>query len=231
MSHVLPPITRVEGESVSLSTTRLYKRKPVWAREAAIYVPVEARFTQCAQYIAALVYNATTYTHVHNTLRAGSAVTLNSMTTTWAIYLVTRTPINRFYVNVGNANANAETLTVEYWNGTAYTDASATDNTASGGATLAVDGEVTWTLPTDEVASSVSDGTHTFYGFVYKLTVSGALDSTVTVTEIIPGHENTTGGYLNAGIAQLNVERMEGVTLWVAAGTPTGNIDWLGYEG
>ncbi len=47
----------------------------------------------------------------------------------------------------GSVNATTNTLLAEYWNGTAWVSLSATDGTASGGKAFAVDGNITWTVP------------------------------------------------------------------------------------
>lgn len=65
-----------------------------------------------------------------------------------AIYIGAGVPFRGMRgVSVG-ANANAAVLTVKYWNGTAWTDITATDGTASGGKTFAQNGDITWTVPT-----------------------------------------------------------------------------------
>ena len=57
----------------------------------------------------------------------------------------------------GDVNAVAATLVVDYWNGTTWTTASATDGTTSGGATFAQTGNVTWTIPTDWATVRLND--------------------------------------------------------------------------
>lgn len=64
-----------------------------------------------------------------------------------ATYLGSPVPFSGLWVDVGSANAVVSTLTASYWTGNAWTSLSATDNTASGSATFAVDGTVTWTVP------------------------------------------------------------------------------------
>ena len=56
-------------------------------------------------------------------------------------------PFRGAYLDVDGANAIGSVLSVFYWNGTAWADASATDGTTSGGNTFAVDGLVSWTVP------------------------------------------------------------------------------------
>jgi len=81
----------------------------------------------------------------------GTALSLNSLNTAANsnfLYVGAHLPFRGARVLVGNVNATASVLTVKYWNGTAWTDITATDGTASGGATMAQNGNVTWTVPT-----------------------------------------------------------------------------------
>ncbi len=50
-------------------------------------------------------------------------------------------------INLTNFNTTPSVLLVEYWNGAAWVDLSATDGTDVGGDTLGQDGLVTWALP------------------------------------------------------------------------------------
>lgn len=122
-----------------------------------------------------------------------TTLTLSSMDTAANgdyLYVGSEQQFRGVYVDVGSTNSNASVLTVNYWNGTAWTTTSATDNTASGGATIAVDGTVTWTLPTDWAQTTLVDaGDSPGTTFPYRTKrmywtrwqVSAALDASVTV--------------------------------------------------
>lgn len=74
-------------------------------------------------------------------------VTLSS-TPGWpvgAVYVGAPGEFRGLRADVDAANSNASVLTGEYWNGSAWVDAVITDGTASGGATMAVDGDITFT--------------------------------------------------------------------------------------
>ena len=83
-----------------------------------------------------------------------SAVSLSSFPTLangGAIYLGSPLPFRGIAVTMsGSVNAVVSTLLGEYWNG-AWTSASITDGTASGGATFAQTGNITFTVPSDWV--------------------------------------------------------------------------------
>lgn len=143
-----------------------------------------------------------------------TVVTLSSLDTLAnndAVYIGSRTPIRGLSVDVNAANSTTSTLTVSYWNGTAWTDISATDNTASGGATFAVDGTIVWTVPTDWVKASLADINHVLTtdigDFAYRanemfwlqLKVSAALDSSTTLNSIYAMNRSTSYAEIIAG--------------------------------
>ncbi len=73
----------------------------------------------------------------------------DSFTTTDNIYVGAGIPFRGVDVDIGsNAQSAAEVLTVKYWNGHAWIDLSDSDGTETGGnTTMAVDGAVTWSIP------------------------------------------------------------------------------------
>jgi hypothetical protein len=102
--------------------------------------------------------NATDYSVQAQDANAATTVNLSSMNTAAAnnyLYVGSHLPFRGVNVLVSSANAVVSVLTVNYWNGTAWTTTGATDNSSSGGATLAVSGTVVWTVPTDWVKNSL----------------------------------------------------------------------------
>ncbi len=77
-------------------------------------------------------------------------------------------------------NSNAETMTVESWQSGAWNDLSASDGTADGGATLAVDGAVTWTRDASDEMMYYAG----MLAYAYKISWSGALSNTVNVVSL-----------------------------------------------
>lgn len=57
--------------------------------------------------------------------------------------------------DASEVNTEVNTLTVNYWNGSSWVTASATDGSTSGGASMAVDGSVTWTVPVNWKSASL----------------------------------------------------------------------------
>ena len=80
-----------------------------------------------------------------------------------------------------NVNGNAATLTVQYWNGSAWTAVSGlSDGTSAGGVTLAQDGDVTFDEPTSWQACTIS-GVRAFW---LRLSVSAQLGSPTYIDEV-----------------------------------------------
>ncbi len=122
---------------------------------------------------------------------ASTVVVLDSLDTLAnndALFIGFDTPMNKITFTVSAANGNASVATVSYRkNDSTWASASATDGTASGGASVAQTGSFTWTLPTDEIP-------HYAFGkntFLYRITFSAALDAEVEVSNITG--ENTAG--------------------------------------
>ncbi len=78
---------------------------------------------------------------------------------TGRFYLGSPVPFRGFAVDMDASEVNAVTsvLTMFYWNGSAWTDTSDTDGSASGGATFAQDGNVTFTVPATWAAATLFD--------------------------------------------------------------------------
>lgn len=150
---------------------------------------------------------------------ASTEVVLSSQNT-WAnggaLYVGSHIPFAGLDVDVDATNSNASVLTVNYWNGTAWVTISPTDNTASGGATFAQDGTITWTVPTAwsantlrGIAASAGDdsdlaSTVLFPGaerplFWARLEVSAALDSSVTFDSIHAINRSTLYAEITSG--------------------------------
>lgn len=173
----------------------------------------------------------------------GSGNSLNSMQTADFLYIGCARRFRGVSLDVTNTNGNAATATWEYWNGSAWTDITATDGTASGGATLAQDGLVTWTVPTDWVSNAVNGQTL----YWARLKVSAALDATVSIVEVtalmntVLNSANTDAeGYDTAKIRSNNdtlppfcfpfdMEEFGGVELKSASITSAANLNWF-YE-
>jgi hypothetical protein len=92
---------------------------------------------------------------------AGSGFVVDNLpASTGRIYIGAHVPFRGVRVTMGGTvNAVVSTLTNQFWNGTAWTAVSGgSDGTASGGATLAQNGDITFTVPTTWAAAPLTDG-------------------------------------------------------------------------
>ncbi len=81
--------------------------------------------------------------------------TLNTAANNGYFYVGSFEPFRGVRIDMDSVNATAAALTVNYWNGKAWTDISASDGT-SGSVALDQDGSVTWTVPTTWRAASLA---------------------------------------------------------------------------
>ena len=169
---------------------------------------VVARFASCPYLMVIKTADAlatfTDYSTEANDADTTTVVDLSSLDTyanSDAVYIGAHVPFRGLAVDVSAAvNASASVLTAYYWNGSAWTDTSASDGTASGGATFAQDGDITWTVPTAWTTTSLakanglaaSSGLASPDLYWIQLRVSAALDSSTTLSSIIAMPRSTS---------------------------------------
>lgn len=148
------------------------------------------------------------------------------------LYVGCHVPFRGANIDIDAANGTASTLTVEYWDGSAWTGITATDGTGSGGASMAVDGSVTWTVPTDwaptgllvtgDFTASLPGTGNKYYWTRWEWSV--ALDSSTTLDHLICLPQSTayaelvTGQTLETGI-QFGPDGFSSVEALMDAGT------------
>lgn len=91
---------------------------------------------------------------------AGTDITLSSLDTLANgdfLLVGSHLPFGGVHCDVDATNSTASVLTVKYWDGSAWTDITATDNTAAAGKTFGQDGTVTWTVPSDWSKKSLAE--------------------------------------------------------------------------
>ena len=117
------------------------------------------------------------------------------------LFIGSHIPFRGVKVDMTAMNGTASVLTVKYWDGSAWTDITATDGTIAGVATFGQDGNVTWTVPTDWAKAALSAGmTGTAMAIPYRddalywtrWEVSVALDATTTAATMIAMNRVTT---------------------------------------
>ncbi len=109
--------------------------------------------------IDALATAPTEYSSAAQDGSASTDVVLSSLGTAAQLdflYVGSPLPFGGVQVDVDAANGTASVITVKYRKSDlTWADITATDGTASGGASMAVDGAVTWTAPSDWIPSSL----------------------------------------------------------------------------
>ena len=96
------------------------------------------------------------------------------------VFVKTPVPASSITFTVSAANANASVPSGYYYNGAWTQVTGLSDGTASGGATFAQSGAMTWTLPTDSIPNYMYGEN----GYWYQFRVSAALDAEVEVTAV-----------------------------------------------
>lgn len=108
-----------------------------------------------------------------------------------AIFIKTKTPhLNAINFVVEAANGNASVMSLHKWNGS-WTSVSITDGTADSGKSIAQDGAVTFTAPTDVIPKAMFGEC----GFWWRISFSADLDAEVEVSHI--SYDSEWGGIQN----------------------------------
>lgn len=205
---------RIAGASkgVACTTTAAFTQVPAGTKTIQLIprnfaTAVVVRYALCPWLTvlktADLLATFTDYSQEANDGSTGTDITLSSLDTLAngdAVYVGSHLPFRGLVVDVDSTNATASTLSVYYWNGSAWADTSASDGSASGGATFAQDGNITWTVPTAWVkaplmtTNSLASGTGMYTDPKYwvRLTVSAALDSSTTLNSLIAMPRSTS---------------------------------------
>ena len=160
----------------------------------------------------ALAANTTDYSSAAQDADAATDVVLSSLDTAANLdflYVGSWEQFRGVDVDVDAPNGTASVLTVKYWNGSAWADISDTDGTISSGKTMAVDGQVTWAVPTDWATTTLTDANSlTTRGVapqdvkdIYwtRWEVSAALDSATTLNHMIALNRSTAYAELAEG--------------------------------
>lgn len=141
----------------------------------------------------ATVANLTDYSENAQDNDTSTLVTLSSLDTNAnsnAVWIGAALPFRGLSVDVVSTNSAASVLSGTYWNGSALSNISLTDNTASGGNTFAQDATITWSVPTDwakatlKTAGSAAAAIRTDELYWVKLVVSAQLDSSTTLASV-----------------------------------------------
>lgn len=154
--------------------------------------------------------NATDYSEVaQNGMPVTGAVVLSSLATTGALWVGAALPFRGVFADVSAANGTANTAAATYYSATGPTMAtlSITDGTANGGASVAQDGGITWTVPTDWIPGTLRSIVGAAVGVPYsgeslywvKLQWNAAHDSATTLNQLLSMNRSTNYALLAPG--------------------------------
>ncbi len=246
-------LTGTSGETLSLSTTLASLGIPgLWTKQAIVYNPAEDfRMHVNPALLAVYFYDASASagSRFINLTEAmtdraaeGTGTTMDSATTSDRLYLCFSDIVGGFRVDMtASVNATANNMTVNYWNGSAWTDSSATDGTDTG-ASLAQDGDVTFTAPTDwvisqlggpniGVAMSITDtDAPSIRGYWLQVLWSAGLDSDTEIQDLWGLNKDTSRGYFRGGVeyeVSFDRRKVGAIECVLASGTDTLEVTWV----
>lgn len=187
-----------------------------------------------------LLATATDYSDAAQDANTGTDVVLSSLGTFAsgdALYLGSHIPFRGVYADVDAANANASVLSGDYWDGDSWAALTVTDGTASTGVTFAVDGAITWTMPSDWAPTDLSSSVATTGAAVpqrgaklywVRLKVSAALDSSTTLNSLLALARSTAYAELVSGrVLEFATTRGHGGVAGIEALTDAGTANLI----
>ena len=169
---------------------------------------------------------------------AATLVTLSDMPTLangGALYIGADDLFAGLQIDVVAPDGGAGAMAVTYWNGTAWTNITPTDNTSNMGS----DGSVTWTVPTDWVKAFLSTILSTYRKgttrelFWIRVVTATAYDASATLASIYPLNRFGAGGIemLAGQTLEREVNRARnGGSIHVETDAGTGNLVVVGYS-
>ena len=248
--------TRVQGEQLSLSTTLASLGMPPDFHQATLYNSSDFRlhinpalrdvnfYDASASEGSRFVKGSLLQNLTDRTSSTGTGTSLDSSTTSDFLYLMFSDVIGGIRVVVTSANGTSSTLAATYRkNDDTWANLSPTDGTASGGATLAQTGSVTWTAPSDWKSSSLSEiftnaggavsgsappgsDPSSARGFWMRLAWGTALDSDTEIQEIWALNKDANRAYFRGGTDySFSFDRYRTGSIEVILGSSTSTLD------
>ena len=229
--------TRSLGEVVTGATTAALAtitQKPPWAHKAKVTVSTDSNYLFCLELRKVWLFEngASSYTDLIDNAKDKSTATkviLDSFADDDYLYIAADEPFRGIAVDVSAANGTSSVITVDLSDGDGtWTDSSDTDGTISSGKTLAVDGLITWTIPSTWLPDTVN-GLENMYWV--RISVSSTLDSEVEIDSLTLLNRETVGASIETvtgGSVSIPMGGKGGLEFTSAAGTPANAIQWLG---
>ena len=150
---------------------------------------------------------------------ASDSIEIGGITSSDKIYFNSTDPAIGFYISIGDVpNETASTtMTAKYWNGTEFSSLSINDYTSVSSKSLASDGWVTFTAPTDEQPTMFNSSQ--YFSYWYELSFNQTLtDDMVISVEIMPSFSMNDWGdcYALSSFKQRGVYAFEKIPGYVA---------------
>jgi hypothetical protein len=189
---------------------------------------IEKLYVHKGTSIAAVPVNGEDYSDNISTNDSTVAVldSLDTVANGDCVFFRTPVPVKSITITVTAANGNASVASIYYAkNDKTWAAASGfSDGTASGGATLAQTGTMSWTMPTD-IQPRYLYGT---CGWWYQLRVSAALDAEVEISYVTYNTNWLSLENVWNGVIQYAVEvQVEGTSTWETHGAGAVDLDEL----
>lgn len=222
------PWRKLVGDTLTMSANAKGLLRPAGARAVHFVTGTACTIQLCPILRQAFTYIGTTYTDATANLKDRDTTTVLSMNdwaTTSILYLGCDEVFRGVYIDVGNTNTENATIDAEYWNGTAWTDLTETDNTNGGAGSLAQDGDITWTMPTNWAVTTVNSSASMFWvRFKWSIT----LDPSVTIRDLILLNQDTSAGSFASGVVhELGLSNKVAGIEAIETGGATLTVAWL----
>ena len=160
-----------------------------------------------------LATSPTDYSYEAQDNSTSTSVTLSGLGTAAQgdfLYVGSRVPFSGVAIDIDAANGNASVITVKYRKSdNTWADISATDGTDNAGASLGVDGSVTWTVPADWLTARLRETGDTGVNFGVaqqemfwtRWQWSAALDASTTLDSMVAIPRSTVYHEIPSGTA------------------------------
>lgn len=221
-------VTSVYGETLKVSTALASLGLPgIETKQALIYNPnYDFRLHVNPAITAVLYYDAsndagaryetagatsTLSRDLTDRSATGTGTAMDTATSSDRLYICTSDIVRGFHIDMtDDAGGSVSTLTVKYWNGTAWTSLTISDGTDVAGDVFGRSGDITWTAPTavpahlggslsDNMDVTDADAPGTF-GFWWQFLWSTELYSNIEIANIWTLNKDTEHrGYFHGG--------------------------------
>lgn len=145
-------------------------------------------FVKCVDHTLNPIVDGVNYLNEIKSTNTSDYVSLDNLGSSSSVgyFIRTSVPANKLTLALSEYNGSAAVTEIKYWNGSFTAVSGFSDGTSAAGKTMANDGDMTWTAPSDEEPYFL----YGQYGFWYLLYLSsGDLDATVRLDTLTFGSD------------------------------------------